>query len=84
VRKQWRIKFQKVVTKPHVRVDEVLPGQVDALMAEGAVVVDLRAPDEYATGHIPGSINISRGNLVMNVEDEIQDLDTVVITYFRF
>lgn len=74
-------KFQKMADDARARVDEVLPEQVDALMAEGAVVLDIRDPDEHAAGHIPGSINISRGKLEMNVEGEIPDLDTVVITY---
>jgi phage shock protein E len=74
-------KFQKMADDARARVDEVQPEQVDALMAEGAVVVDIRDPDEHAAGHLPGSINISRGKLEMNVEGEIPDLDTVVITY---
>ena len=74
-------KFQKMADDARARVDEVLPEQVDGLMAEGAVVLDIRDPNEHAAGHIPGSINISRGKLEMNVEGEIPDLDTVVITY---
>lgn len=74
-------KFQKMADDARARVDEVLPEQVDSLIAEGAVVVDIRDPDEHADFHIPGSINISRGKLEMNVEGEIPDLDTVVITY---
>ena len=74
-------KFQKMADDARARVDEVQPEQVDALMAGGAVVLDIRDPDEHAAGHIPGSINISRGKLEMNVEGEIPDLDTVVITY---
>lgn len=31
---------------------------VKALMAEGAVVVDVRTPAEYRQGHVPGSINV--------------------------
>jgi len=27
------------------------------------LLVDVRDPDEYATGHIPGAINVSRGTL---------------------
>lgn len=74
-------KFQQMADDARARVDEVQPEQVDSLMAEGAVVVDIRDPDEHAAGHIPGSVNISRGKLEMNVEGEIPDLDTVVITY---
>lgn len=37
---------------------EVTPLQLDVMLREGAaVVVDVREPDEFASGHIPGAIN---------------------------
>lgn len=36
----------------------VAPGEVDALVAAGVTVVDVRTPDEYAEGHIEGSLLI--------------------------
>jgi len=43
--------------------DQVAPGIVDAaaarrLVADGIKVVDVRTPDEYAAGHVPGAVNI--------------------------
>lgn len=38
---------------------EVTPQQLDVMVREGAaVVVDVREPDEFAAGHIPGAINM--------------------------
>ena len=34
----------------------------------GAVVIDVREPAEFETGHIPGSINIPRGVLEFQVD----------------
>jgi rhodanese-related sulfurtransferase len=31
------------------------------------LLVDVRDPDEYASGHIPGSVNISRGTLEFKI-----------------
>lgn len=44
-------------------VEQVAPGVVDAatarkLVADGVKVVDVRTPDEYAAGHVPGAVNI--------------------------
>ncbi|MDI9872142.1 rhodanese-like domain-containing protein [Flectobacillus roseus] len=36
---------------------------LDKKIAHGAIILDVRTPDEYATGHIAGSINISLGSI---------------------
>ena len=74
-------KFQAMADAARARVAEADPVDVAALMAEGAVALDIRDPDEHAAGHIPGSLNISRGKLEMNVECKIADLDTVILCY---
>ncbi len=74
-------KFQTLADAARARVDEVTPADVAALVAAGAVPLDIRDPDEHAAGHIPGSVNISRGKLEMNVEGVIPDLDTVILCY---
>jgi len=74
-------KFQTRADAARARVAEAAPADVAALMAEGAVALDIRDPDEHAAGHIPGSLNISRGKLEMNVEGKIADLDTVILCY---
>ncbi len=34
-------------------------GFLDASARPGAVIVDVRSPEEYAQGHLPGAVNIS-------------------------
>ena len=74
-------KFQAMADAARARVAEAAPADVAALMAEGAVALDIRDPDEHAAGHIPGSLNISRGKLEMNIEGVIPDFNTVVLCY---
>ncbi len=74
-------KFQNLADAARSRVEEVLPEHVDALLAEGAIVLDIRDKEEHDAGHIKGSLNISRGKLEMLVEDKIPDLNTTVICY---
>lgn len=74
-------KFQNLADAARAQVDEVLPEQVDSLMAAGAVALDIRDKEEHEAGHIDGSLNISRGKLEMNVEGEIPDLDTTILCY---
>jgi phage shock protein E len=74
-------KFQTLADAAMARVEGVSADQVNALLAQGAVAVDIRDPDEHAAGHIPGSVNISRGKLEMNVEGVLPDLSTPILTY---
>jgi|GEM_PF-1857992 rhodanese-related sulfurtransferase len=61
------------------RVEEVSPEYVDALMAEGAVALDIRDKEEHDVDHISGSLSISRGKLEMMVEGENPDSDTLIL-----
>lgn len=74
-------KFQSLADAAQTKVEAVDPAEVAALMANGAVALDIRDPDEHANGHIPGSINLSRGKLEMNVEGLIPDLDATILCY---
>jgi rhodanese-related sulfurtransferase len=51
----------------------------DAVAASGALVIDVRQPEEYAAGHIPGAVNIPLRELAANV-DKIPT-DTQVFVY---
>lgn len=74
-------KFQAMADAARAAVNEVQPEDVDALIADGAIALDIRDPDEHAAGHIDGSMNISRGKLEMNVEGQITDMDATIICY---
>jgi molybdopterin/thiamine biosynthesis adenylyltransferase/rhodanese-related sulfurtransferase len=47
----------------------------------GAVVLDVREPDEYAQGALPGAIHIPRGHLESQIEGRITDHDAHVVIY---
>lgn len=47
---------------------------------QGAVLLDVRTPQEYDEGHIPGSINIPL-QTIDEAEAEIEDKDTKLFIY---
>ena len=49
---------------------------------EGAVLLDVRGTDEYAEGHIPGSVNIPL-QLLPTKKGLPEDLDTPIFVYCR-
>lgn len=42
---------------------DLFPNEVDSRVREGARLIDVREPDEYTGGHIPGAENIPLGEL---------------------
>ncbi len=49
-------------------IREIGPRELLALQSAGAAVIDVREPDEFAEGHIPGAVNIPRGLLEFEVD----------------
>ena len=74
-------KFQALAGAALAAVDHVQPDAVDALLAAGAVALDIRDKEEHDADHIAGSVHISRGKLEMNVEGLLPDLDTEILCY---
>ena len=56
-----------LVAEARAKIREVAPGAFHAAVAD-AVVIDVREPSEFETGHIPGAINIPRGVLDFQVD----------------
>lgn len=48
----------------------------------GALLVDVRTPEEFAEGHLPGARNIPVDDLAQRLE-ELGPLDTPVVVYCR-
>jgi rhodanese-related sulfurtransferase len=39
-------------------IDEITVGELEQRLAAGARLVDVREPDEYANGHVPGAVSV--------------------------
>ena len=46
----------------------------------GAVLLDVRDPDEYAAGHIPGAVNLPLSS-IRDAENRFPDADTPLFVY---
>src|SRR4030081_3900978 len=63
-------------------VREVDPAQAEEeLGRDKAVVLDVREPDEYEQGALPGAIHIPRGHLESQVETKLPDKAAPVVVY---
>jgi rhodanese-related sulfurtransferase len=60
-------------------VGEILPEVPAAGVPDGAWLLDVREPDEWAAGHAPGARHIPLGQLVARSGEVPQDQDIYVI-----
>ncbi len=56
-------------------------GAAEKISAGDVVVLDVREPDEYAEGALPGALHIPRGHLEAQVEGRITDKNASVVVY---
>ncbi len=63
------------------RIAEVDPAEVRQQLGNGAVVVDVREPEEWGAGHIPGAKHVPKSYLESRIEGAVPDRSEHVILY---
>ncbi|MGH2875864.1 MAG: molybdopterin-synthase adenylyltransferase MoeB [Solirubrobacteraceae bacterium] len=63
------------------RIDEVDPSAVRDQLGNGALVVDVREPEEWGSGHIPGARHVPKSYLESRIEGAVPDRSQHVILY---
>jgi sulfur-carrier protein adenylyltransferase/sulfurtransferase len=74
--------FQQIVVEALQSVPEVAPAALQSRLSGGEqiVVIDVREPDEFARGKIPGAYTIPRGVLEMQVDGRLP-IETTIVLY---
>ncbi len=74
--------FREMLAQAKAGIREIDPAQAEEeIAAGGAVVLDVREPDEYDQGALPGAIHIPRGTLEPSVEGRIPDKSSHLFVY---
>lgn len=63
------------------QIREVDTKQAEELIADGAMVLDVREADEYEQGALPGALHIPRGFLEFQVEGRVIDHELPMVVY---
>jgi rhodanese-related sulfurtransferase len=59
---------QDLVAQARAVIEEIDTRGLLAIQANGAPIIDVREPEEFAAGHLPGAVNIPRGVLEFQVD----------------
>jgi len=76
---------QEMVAKAKASIQKVSAADVKAAIdkKEKAVFLDVRDPNEYSAGHLPGAINVSRGTLEINIWNKVPDQNAKIYVYCK-
>ena len=58
----------QLVAATRGNIEEISPAELERRIAAGAILLDVREPEEFAEGHLTGASNIPRGVLEFRVE----------------
>ena len=76
----------ELVQEAKKSVKEFTPAEIhDKMSIPETLLIDVREPDEYRQGHVPGAINIPRGMLEFRISNEptLQNLTRPIIVYCK-
>jgi len=74
--------FRELLKETKAQIREVdCAGAAEAIARPGTVVLDVREPDEYQQGAIPGALLVERGNLESKIESRVPDRSTPIVIH---
>ena len=71
--------FRDLMKQAKSEIREVDPAGAEAMLAGGALMLDVREPDEFEQGAVPGSMHIPRGHLESQVEGRATDRNRPIV-----
>lgn len=63
------------------RISSASPEMLRKHLAEGALVIDVRSPEEFRSDHVPGALNIPLNELGDKVPLQVPDKDKVLLLH---
>jgi molybdopterin/thiamine biosynthesis adenylyltransferase/rhodanese-related sulfurtransferase len=70
---------KNILDEARAAIKQIDIDEARRMMDKGAILIDVREPDEWRQGHIPQAIGISRGFLELRIEEKVPDRKANVI-----
>ena len=73
--------FHELLGKVKAEIKEISPVEANKLKKTATVFVDVREPDEWQSGVVPGAVTIARGFLELEIEETVPNKETEIVCY---
>lgn len=60
---------------------DIMQSEIKSLMSKGAILIDVRSPQEYNEGHLDNSILLPEYEILKKIKDIIPNKNTRIILY---
>lgn len=75
-------RFQKLVAAAKKNITEIPPEEaVHEVGCGAAVLIDVRSEADWKAGHARGARHLDRGEIELEIEEQVPNLDTRIICY---
>ena len=64
-----------------IKKDDIDMQELQEMAKKGAILLDVRSPQEYREGHIDGAISIPEYEIKKEVEKKLKDKDINIVVY---
>lgn len=71
--------FRELLQQTKATINEADPAACAARIEAGAILLDVREPDEFDAGAVPGGLHIVRGQLESSIESRIPDRTAPIV-----
>ncbi len=71
--------FRELLAATKAQIREIDTTAAAAARASGALILDVREPEEHEQGAIPGDLHVARGTLETGIESRVPDKDTPIV-----
>lgn len=76
-------RFLALVAETRKRIKEISPRELKKKLDEQDpfYLVDVREDEEWASGHLPNAMHISKGIIERDIENTVNDLEAPIVVY---
>src|SRR3954464_3990682 len=74
-------RFQRLVQDAKTRITEISAADAARELERGALLIDVREPEDWQQGHIPAAVHLPRGIIELDIEEKAPALAPPIICH---